>query len=127
MVQLLKIQNYLQIRLQFPKLTWKTNNCSMLQLILFQSFRINAIFVVNTSIILCNTNARGSGTCKVPTRVKSHVTKPLHNIGLASPSWSVPDHGHVLGFIDEVLKTMKHSSTSCTRAAVNTSLVNGFT
>ena len=99
----------------------------MLQLVLFQGFRINTLFVEDTPIILGNTNTRGSRTCEVATRVQTHVSEALYDVGLPSPSWSVPNHGHVLGFIDEVLKTVKHSSTCRTRTAMDTSLVNGFT
>ena len=96
----------------------------MLKFVLLQGLGVNAVLVDDASIPLGHSNTRGSGTCEVATRVQSNVTKSLDNVGLASPAWSVANHGHVLGLVDEVLKSMEDASTSGTGPAMDTSLVD---
>ena len=106
------------------RLTWESNNGAMLKFVLLQSLGVNAVLVDDASIPLRHSNARGSGTGEVATRVQANVTKSLDNVGLASPAWSVANHGHVLSLVDEVLQPVEDSPTSGTGPPMDTSLVD---
>merc|ERR1719510_1307044 len=56
----------------------------------------------------------------------AHVTKALDNVGLARPARSLTNHGHEVGFIDEVLKPMEHATACGAGPAMDTSLVDGL-
>ena len=46
--------------------------------------------------------------------MESNISKPLDNIGLATPPRGAPDHPHEVSLTDEVVNTMEDSS-SCSR------------
>merc|ERR1719394_788875 len=98
----------------------------MLKFPVLQSFRVNSIWVVNGTIPLRDSDTRGPGTCQITTRVQTHVTKTLNDIGFSSPAREVADHAHVMSFIDEIVKTMENTSSSGTGPPVYTSLVDGL-
>ena len=102
----------------------KANDSTVLQLIFLQGLWVDSLLVVDASVILGHTDTRGPGTCQIAARMKTHVTEPLDDVGLAAPARGVADQGHVGALIDEVLQAMVNSSPGGAGAAVNTSLVD---
>ena len=130
MVQLLEIVAKFQFLCKFlvyvDSDTWKPDDCSMLQLVLFQRLGINPLHVDDASVPFSHANTRGTGTCQVSAGVETNVPETLDDVGLASPAWSVANHGHVLSLVDEVLQTMEDSSSCGAGASMDSSLVDGL-
>ena len=95
---------------------------AVLQLVVLQRLGVDTLGVVDGAVPLGDADARGPGTREVATRVQTHVTEALHDVGLAAPAGEVADHGHVETLVDEVVETVEHAAPSRTRAAVDTSL-----
>lgn len=50
----------------------------------------------------------------------------LNNESFASPAWGGANHAHVVGFHDEILKSMENTSTRRRDTSMDTTLVNRF-
>merc|ERR1719336_1598041 len=99
---------------------------AVLQLVVLQRLGVDTLGVVDGAVPLGDADTRGPGTREVAARVQTHVTEPLHDVGLAAPAGEVADHGHVETLVDEVVEAVEHAAPSRTRAAVDTALVDGF-
>merc|ERR1719192_3201224 len=91
-----------------------------------KSLGVDAVGVPDGSVPLGNANAGGASPGEVPAGVEANVTKALDNVGLSRPARSLTNHGHEVGFIDEVLKTMEHATACGAGPCVDTSLVDGL-
>ena len=97
---------------------------AVLLLVLLESLRVNPVLVVDAAIVLGHSDTLATSTCQITTRVKTHVTKSLDDVGFASPARCLANHRHVQSLVDEVLKTMEDSTPGGAGTAVNTPLVN---
>merc|ERR1719341_2102341 len=104
--------------------TGEPNDGAMLNLPVLECLGVNAVGVPDGTIPFSNANAGGASPSKVPTGVKAHVAKALHNVGLAGPARCLSNHGHEVGLVDEVLEAMKHATTCGAGPAMDTTLVD---
>merc|ERR1719300_185052 len=98
----------------------------MLQLVVLQSFRVNAIRIVDRAIPFSNANTCSPSTGQVSACVKTNITEALHDICFASPSCLSSNEAHVVRVNDEVLKAVEYSSACSRSSSMNTTLVDWF-
>jgi len=55
----------------------ESNDCTLLYLILLESFRVDSVLIENRPISFSDSNTDCSGTCQVTSRVETHITKSL--------------------------------------------------
>merc|ERR1719341_2708373 len=106
--------------------TRESHNGAMLNLPVLQCLGVDAIGVPDGAIPLSNSNAGGASPSEIPAGVKAHVAKALHNVGLAGPARSLPNHRHEMSLIDEVLKAMEDTAACGASPAVDAALVDGL-
>merc|ERR1719205_578377 len=106
--------------------TRESYNGAMLNFPVLQGLGVDAIGVPDGAIPLSNANAGGASPSEIPAGVKAHVAKALHNVGLAGPARSLPNHRHEMSLIDEVLKAMEDTTACGAGPAVDATLVDGL-
>jgi len=64
------------------------HNGAVLVLVVLQQLRVNALRVVQSAVVLNDTDAGGSGAGQIASGVQAHVTEALDDEGLAAPAGS---------------------------------------
>lgn len=72
---------------------------------------VNAVGVPDGPVPLDDTDASCSGSAQVPHCVQTHIAETLNDEGLTGPARCNTDHGHILSLVDEVVETVKDSSS----------------
>merc|ERR1719158_419805 len=98
----------------------------MFKLPFFQSLSVDTAGVVDGSVPLSNPDTDSSSSSEVLTGVHSHITITLYNESLPDPTHRQTHHVHEMHLLDEVVQTMKDSTTSSSSSPVNSSLIDRF-
>lgn len=64
------------------------DNGAVLVLVILQQLGVNALWVVQGTVMLNDTDAGGTGAGQVAGGVQTHITEALHDEGLAAPAGS---------------------------------------
>lgn len=64
------------------------DNGAVLVLVILQQLGVNALWVVQSAVVLNDTDAGGTSASQIAGGVQTHITEALHNEGLAAPAGS---------------------------------------
>jgi hypothetical protein len=102
----------------------KTDNRAMLELVVLQLLRVNALIVVDGAIMLDNARAQGTRAGQIAAGVQADITEALNDERFATPSGCGANHRHVVGLVDEILQTVEHTTTRGRHTTMDAALVD---
>ena len=98
----------------------EANNGAVLKFPLLKGLDINALWVVQVTVVLGDTDTLGSHTAEVTGGVETDITETLHDESLVFPAEWKTNHLHVFWSVQENVGTVEDTATSGRDAAVNT-------